>query len=720
MATESMKIVIGADLGPAIAETGKLSNALDDVSKSVRGAASSFAQIAPPLSTVSKSVEKIAPAARGASAELDRFRNASKGAADAQKILPSSLDKTAKALSKITPGANAAGFALSNVGRVAQDLPFGFIGIQNNLNPLLESFQRLKAETGSSKAAFKALGSSLIGAGGIGLALSLVSSAVLIFQNGIGGFGKKAKEAKEAADELAKSIRSIAAVEGEATAGVQGQLAQVNALASAVADSNVPYEQRKRALEELKEINKAYFNDLKIEDAATGQLTKTVEEYTKALVNSAIQKQFVDEIAKVAKAAAESDEKIRVSRDKLTRTQEALNNVERTAPTGVRDIEAKQNQRRLTALDAIKKAEQELAVVNENTTKLLEQEVILKDRLNKAVEAGLKFKDLDTKSDKKQEDLLKKRLDALEKIRDATEDATTRVGLQEAIFELQVKIALRDQGKNQLSKGEVDKQILGFKRELQDEFDKQAIELEAIPKVRFSDVQRVEIPTDIESKIAKATGFDKKIPEITIPQARIKLLGIEKGSLINATEAIINDLNKAIKQTISNGIVDAFSGIGEAFGEALAAGGEFGDGLKAAAKSILSIMGSVLQEVGKQVIIAAVAIKLLKSTLEKFAITNPGLAIAAGIGLVALGAVLKNIKFDGPKFGDGGIVTGPVIGQIGERFKPEVIIPLERLPQMLRGISGDAGSGVQIIPFINNEGLALAVKRGDRRAGRKF
>ena len=47
-----------------------------------------------------------------------------------------------------------------------QDAPFGFIGIQNNLNPLLESFQRLKAETGSTGGAFKALSKSLLGPAG--------------------------------------------------------------------------------------------------------------------------------------------------------------------------------------------------------------------------------------------------------------------------------------------------------------------------------------------------------------------------------------------------------------------------------------------------------------------------------------------------------------------------------------------------------------------------
>ena len=75
-------------------------------------------------------------------------------------------------LNTLTKSSYQATLALTNLGRVAQDAPFGFLGIANNLNPLLESFQRLKATTGTTGGALKALASSLTGAGGIGLVLS--------------------------------------------------------------------------------------------------------------------------------------------------------------------------------------------------------------------------------------------------------------------------------------------------------------------------------------------------------------------------------------------------------------------------------------------------------------------------------------------------------------------------------------------------------------------
>jgi len=83
-------------------------------------------------------------------------------------------NKLDSAMARGAKGTNEAAFALGNLGRIAQDAPFGFIGITNNLNPMLESFQRLKATTGTTGSALKALAGSLVGPAGLGFALSIV------------------------------------------------------------------------------------------------------------------------------------------------------------------------------------------------------------------------------------------------------------------------------------------------------------------------------------------------------------------------------------------------------------------------------------------------------------------------------------------------------------------------------------------------------------------
>jgi hypothetical protein len=103
------------------------------------------------------------------------------------------------------PAADATN-ALGNLSRVAQDAPYGFIGIANNLNPLLESFQRLSKESGSSSNALKAMVSGLTGPAGIGIALGVVSSLVVAFGDDIAEFINKATGGSQAIVEFGKSF----------------------------------------------------------------------------------------------------------------------------------------------------------------------------------------------------------------------------------------------------------------------------------------------------------------------------------------------------------------------------------------------------------------------------------------------------------------------------------------------------------------------------------
>lgn len=114
--------------------------------------------------------------------------------------------KATTALSKLPNVSNQSTLALSNLSRVAQDAPYGFIGIANNLNPLLESFQRLKQTTGSTGEAFKALGASMMGAGGIGLALGVVSSLLVVFGDKLFGAAAASKESENRLKEYSQAL----------------------------------------------------------------------------------------------------------------------------------------------------------------------------------------------------------------------------------------------------------------------------------------------------------------------------------------------------------------------------------------------------------------------------------------------------------------------------------------------------------------------------------
>jgi hypothetical protein len=132
------------------------------------------------------------------------------------------VNKLPASLNNFKKGSNEATQSLINLSRVAQDAPYGFIGIANNINPLLESFQRLKKESGSTGSALKALGGSLVGAGGLGLAVGIVTSLLTVFAMRHHESKEKVDEHKKAVDEAAdKEKEYVQAVDAAAAATVR-------------------------------------------------------------------------------------------------------------------------------------------------------------------------------------------------------------------------------------------------------------------------------------------------------------------------------------------------------------------------------------------------------------------------------------------------------------------------------------------------------------------
>jgi len=194
------------------------------------------------------------------------------------------------AFKKVTPASNQATQALVNVSRVAQDAPYGFLGIANNLNPLLESFQRLKETSGSTGSALKQMAQGLMGPAGIGLAIGVVSSLLVVF-------GDKLFKTKNIADESAKSTKNFADSLDKARASATESGIRLQAYINVAENANNTDVRRKEALDavrnELSKINSIYVTSIKTTDDAR----KAVNLYTQALIAQAITSRYVDEIA---------------------------------------------------------------------------------------------------------------------------------------------------------------------------------------------------------------------------------------------------------------------------------------------------------------------------------------------------------------------------------------------------------------------------------------
>lgn len=188
-----------------------------------------------------------------------------------------SLANTAVAASKVDSSlvssgksSNSAAIALQNLGRVAQDAPFGFIAIQNNLNPLLESFQRLKAESGSNVTALRSLIGSFAGPAGLGVALSLVSSAIVFFT-------QRSRQNKEAVDEQKKALDGL-------ESSIAKDIFNLNVLNSIITDKSNPYTIRENALKKFREQYEPYLKNLSDEAILNGQDAEAIKQINDALL----------------------------------------------------------------------------------------------------------------------------------------------------------------------------------------------------------------------------------------------------------------------------------------------------------------------------------------------------------------------------------------------------------------------------------------------------
>ena len=169
--------------------------------------------------------------------------------------------------------------ALSNLSRVAQDAPYGFMGIANNLNPLLESFQRLQKEAGGTGAALKAMAGSLMGPAGIGLALGVASSLLVTFGDKLFVVSKEQKEAEAAAKEHTEQLKEQKNAIDQIYASTAKEVTEVSSLIAVLQNENETRNRKLKALEALKKINPEIFGALQLEKGEVIGLNQAYDKY---------------------------------------------------------------------------------------------------------------------------------------------------------------------------------------------------------------------------------------------------------------------------------------------------------------------------------------------------------------------------------------------------------------------------------------------------------
>lgn len=204
--------------------------------------------------------------------------------------------------------------ALTSLNQVVQDLPFGFIGIQNNLPVLTQQFGSLIKESGGVLNAFKSLGSTLLGPTGIVFAVSAVTSGITFLIQKYGSLGdaldaifgkvtslsKITRDAAKSQEEFNDSFKTNSQIIAQATGGVDAQITKIQTLSNVVTNLNNSENLRKNALSELQRISKAYYGDITIATTDVNKLTEATNKYTDSLLKNAIAEGFKSQLSDAA------------------------------------------------------------------------------------------------------------------------------------------------------------------------------------------------------------------------------------------------------------------------------------------------------------------------------------------------------------------------------------------------------------------------------------
>lgn len=154
--------------------------------------------------------------------------------------------------------------------------------------------------------------------------------------------------------------------------------------------------------------------------------------------------------------------------------------------------------------------------------------------------------------------------------------------------------------------------------------------------------------------------------------------------------------------------------LGETLGNALSGQG---NGIEGFVRSVVGQLGEFVKTVGKLLIGYGISVEKFKS-----AFVQPEAAVVAGIAMVALGTAVSNQMRTGPNvnaFAEGGIVSGPTLGLMGEypgaRSNPEVIAPLDKLKTLMKP---EQSSGYVAQTHVSGRDLAIVLERYNKDSRR--
>ena len=566
--------------------------------------------------------------------EVDVVANVA-GVASGVSAATTQLEKLGNAAQSTAPKVEQLGKATSryngigiDFARVIQDAPFGIIGYGNNLQQLAQSFSALGQAGDSGITKLKLAISGIFSSGNLLiLGVSALTTALTVLSQK--GFFDSEKNAKSLTDRLKDFEETLGSVDKATLKGLQsseGQLQKFKSLTAQAENLNVSDKNRLAAVNELQKQYPEYLGNLTKEQILTGQVGDSYDILTKQIIANAKAKAFSDEVTKNS-----SDLRAIEKEQNETANQILSKRIE------LQNAQARSNENGLKVSGQLAATDLNVAGIQSQLNDLIQKQIKSVGEANKIKQSNLELDGLINEELKNGAVFTNKNTESREKNTKALDEWKKKAEEIQAVLDTEAFLESREI--------KFDLNVEKFTKQIN----------EAFPAEKEV---KVKIKTEIE-------GFE---PETAGPmpfQNFVDLIALQIDKLPELEERVA-DFAFSIADILDSNIYEAFSDLGTSLGEALATGGNV---LASVGKSLLSSVGKLLGDFGKQLIAFGVA-GLAYSSLIKSLFTDPvtaapkaGLAIAAGVALVAISGAIGSSMRSNASGGGGGGAGGGSAGQ---------------------------------------------------------
>jgi hypothetical protein len=510
---------------------------------------------------------------------------------------------------------------LMQFSRIAQDAPFGIIGIGNNLTATAESFGHLAKSSGGAGNALKAVGASIMGSGGILLAVSLVTTGLtLMAQKGLtisdvfnmisGNFDQAAQNIKKAYNESSEAAL--------------GEVASLKALISVAQDDKVSRRERLQAVKDIQKQYPGYFGNLTTEQIMYGDLTKQINNVSQALINKKVAEKISEKAGEAAFKELQLNAQLLKAKQALTseiKTQQQLGGTD--AMGGSSNVSGKE-------LANLKNIQGQLI---KNRKEQAQYQALLKKFALTETKENANESDVTNAAAAAKARLAEEKRAAAERAKEAEKERLEQIKEQEKYNQSVLDGQNRLAAATALAKGE---EMRNLKQIQLDGLAEAAKEIQAHEDF-IANVGKTAVEKRLE---AEQFTYSQRLRELNtflkqglITEQKYNRLKIEaEKALIESRRALAPE-----HQIINDGIIATFQNMGAAIGDALATGTNVA---QAAGQALLQGLGGILSSMGDYLIKIGTAAVLAGTVMKLFGDVT---GIGAGLAAIAGGVLLKGI-----------------------------------------------------------------------------